>query len=208
MYTLKKQLLKEDHRVRPGGSFEKYSVTIHSTGNEASTAQNERDWLDNPKNYREAGWHYVVGDGIVIQAIPDREAAWHCGVTAGNRFSIGIEITESGDRGRVLETAAAFTADKLRELRLTVEDLKTHKDWSGKECPRILIQKGYIKDGMDWDWFVKRVKAYEKKEDVMTSIEAKNIIREKCGFDDNTMKYLEFYRYADSLIQRLAEAMR
>ena len=42
----------------------------------------------------------------------------------------------------------------------------------------------------------------------MTKSEAKEMIREKCGFDDNTMKYLEFYRYADSLIQRLAEAMR
>lgn len=42
----------------------------------------------------------------------------------------------------------------------------------------------------------------------MTVEEAKNIIREKCGFDENTMNYLSYYKFSDSLIIRLAEQMK
>lgn len=42
----------------------------------------------------------------------------------------------------------------------------------------------------------------------MTVKEAKKIIQEKCGFDDNTMNYLSYYRYGESMIVRLAEAMK
>ena len=42
----------------------------------------------------------------------------------------------------------------------------------------------------------------------MTLEEAKRIIKEECNFDDNTMKYLEFYRYSESMIIRLAEHMK
>ena len=42
----------------------------------------------------------------------------------------------------------------------------------------------------------------------MTLEEAKKIIQDKCGFDSNTMLYLEFYRYSESMITRLAEAMQ
>lgn len=38
--------------------------------------------------------------------------------------------------------------------------------------------------------------------------EAKKIIQDKCGFDDNTIKYLEFYKFGESLITRLAEKLK
>lgn len=157
MYTLEQQLLSTGHLVRPSGSYRKMSLTIHSTGNPCSTARNERDWLDNPHNTRQASWHYVVGDGVVIQAIPDQEEAWHCGEETGNRHSISVEIIESSDRRRVLETAAAFVADKLREYSLTTAVLYRHCDWAAKNCPRILIDPAYVKGGLDWAWFVNRV---------------------------------------------------
>ena len=42
----------------------------------------------------------------------------------------------------------------------------------------------------------------------MTVEEAKKTVKDKCGFDDNTMKYLEFYRYGDKLIIRIAEKLK
>jgi len=42
----------------------------------------------------------------------------------------------------------------------------------------------------------------------MTAQEAEKIIQEKAGLDDNTMQYLKFYRYADALFVKLAEAMK
>lgn len=148
-----KRLLSKNHRCRPGGDWCKSLITIHSTGNPYSTAQGERNWLDNPTNTREASWHYVVDENEIIQAIPDSEEAWHCGNKDGNRFSIGIEICESGDREKTLRNAAIFTANKLKELKLSADDMVRHYDWTKKDCPRILIDKRYIKGGMDWQWF-------------------------------------------------------
>ena len=167
---MKKELLKNGHRCRPGGQFEKTSLTIHSTGNPASSAQNERDWLDNPSNRREASWHYVVDEKGVIQAIPDEEEAWHCGNTIGNRFSIGLEICEGGDREKTLRNAVNFAVQKMKEYGFTLTDIVRHYDWTGKNCPRILIDKKYIKDGMDWEWFMKEIESRLRKEKEMEKV--------------------------------------
>ena len=157
-YILKEDILKKGHRRRPGGRYSKASITIHSTGNSSSVARGERAWLDSCENNRDASWHYVVGNGTVIQAIPEEEEAWHCGATEGNRHSISVEICESGDRRAVLETAAAFVADLLEKYGWGVEKLKRHYDWTGKDCPRILINKKFVTGGMNWSWFIKAVK--------------------------------------------------
>ena len=163
MYNLEKRFLAAEHRLRPGGNFKKTSITVHSTGNANSTALNERKWLDNPSNNRDAAWHYIVGEGLVIQAIPDSEEAWHCGKKEGNIRSIGIEIIETGNRRLVCETAAEFVADKLKEHGLSLKDLKYHVDWSGKICPRIFLDKLYVKDGIDSEYFKNLVKKYFEK---------------------------------------------
>lgn len=48
-----------------------------------------------------------------------------------------------------------------------------------------------------------------KKEAVkLTYEEALKVIKEKCKFDDNTMLYLQMYRYGESMVIRIAEQMR
>ena len=54
----------------------------------------------------------------------------------------------------------------------------------------------------------KGIERYENGGDILSKEEALKIIQERCGFDDNTMLYLQMYRYADSLITRLAEQMK
>jgi len=49
-YEVKNDYLKDGHSKRPGGRYKKKSLTIHSTANRQSTAENERAWLDNPSN--------------------------------------------------------------------------------------------------------------------------------------------------------------
>lgn len=167
MTRISKQILKNNHSKRPGGNYTNNSITIHSTANPRSTAQNERDWLDNPSNKRNASWHYVIDETSIIQAIPEAEEAWHCGKRKGNRSSIGIEICESGNRRKTLENAAEFVAGKLKGFGWGVDKLKKHFDWTGKNCPRILIDTSCVKDGLDWDWFVERVKSYLEDEKEM-----------------------------------------
>lgn len=101
----------------------------------------------------------------MIQAIPDIEESWHCSVTVGNRFSLSVEIIETGDRRAVLETAAEFVSEKVKEYGWKLTDIKKHYDWTKKNCPRILVDKTYIKGGMDWDYFIGRVEYYLKGDD-------------------------------------------
>lgn len=142
-------------KLRPGIQTNKTSITIHSTANTKSTARNERDWFDNPSNTRIASWHYCVDEKEIIQAIPDNEVAYHCGNTYGNTTSLSIEICESGDRRKTLENAVQLTVLKMKKLG--IKNIKTHFQWNGKNCPRILIDKNYIKDGLDLTWFLTEV---------------------------------------------------
>ena len=169
MTEIIKDILDAKSPVRPQGNWSKTSITIHSTANEKSTAANERAWLDNKSNTREASWHYVVDENTIIQAIEDNEEAWHCSVTEGNRHSISIEICESGNRKKAVENAAYLTVLKMKQYGLSISDIKQHFDWSGKNCPRILRDKAYVKDGMTWDAFIGLVKKFlaEKEEKVL-----------------------------------------
>ena len=66
-----------------------------------------------------------------------------------------------------------------------------------KDYPAIIKKGGYN------HW-----KGESGMEEEMTVAKAKEIIQKKTGFDDNTMLYLEFYRYSESMIKRLAAAMQ
>lgn len=144
---------------RPGIPMEPKYLTIHSTANPNSTAQNERDWLTNPSNTRIASWHLVVDDKEVIEAIPLDEVAWHAGDGRngeGNRYSISIEICESNDREKTIENAVKLSAQILSERNWGIDRLKRHYDWSGKHCPRIFADNNWEQ----WEIFKTRV-SYE-----------------------------------------------
>lgn len=138
---------------RPGTVQKPQYLTIHSTGNATSTAKNERDWLINPSNRRTASWHIVVDHNKAIEAIPLNEVAYHAGTGAGNNTSIGIEICESGDRAKTLANAADLAASILQKFGWSVDRLRRHYDWSGKNCPRILRADNWA----EWERFKKEV---------------------------------------------------
>lgn len=122
---------------RIGISMNPSSITLHSTGNDKSTAQNERDWLTNPSNKRYASYHYVVGDDIIIECIPPNEVAYHTGTELGNFNSIGIEMVETGARDKVIDNTIKLVRNLQREYHIGYDNVVRHYDWSGKNCPRI-----------------------------------------------------------------------
>ncbi len=115
-------------KIRPGTKMTPECITIHSTGNEKSTALNERNWLTNPSNDRIASWHIVVDEKETIEAIPLNEIAYHAGDKKGNNTSIGIEICESGDRAKTIQNAINLVAKMLYERGWGVDKLKRHYD--------------------------------------------------------------------------------
>ncbi|MEM7396937.1 MAG: N-acetylmuramoyl-L-alanine amidase, partial [Verrucomicrobiota bacterium] len=134
---------------RPGLAMSPLHLTIHGTANLHSTAMNERDNMARAGNTRQASFHLVVDQKEAIECIPLSEVALHAGDGGngtGNRNSIGMEICESGDRKKTLDNAISLAAKVLRDKKWDSTALKIHKDWSGKNCPRILIDSAHRKD--------------------------------------------------------------
>lgn len=153
MIAITNNYIKNNHRVRPGGSYNKVEICIHSTGNPESTAKNERAWLDNPSNQRQASWHLCIDEKDCICAIPLKEEAWHCGNNNGNKYSIGIEICESGNRQKTLERAAELVVQLMKEYNIPLSKVKRHYDYSSKSCPAILMANNW----QGWKDFIKLI---------------------------------------------------
>lgn len=131
---------------RPGIERQIKYIVIHNTANAKSSAQNERDYLVNENNMSSTSFHIVVDDHEIIEAIPVTEVAFHAGNREGNQKGIGIEICESGNYGKAETNAAKLTAYLMKKYHLSIEDVKTHQDFSGKECPRKILDH--------WDTFI------------------------------------------------------
>lgn len=131
---------------RPSRLLVATTITIHNTGNPSSSARNERSWLTNPSNKRQASYHLVVDEHEVIECLPLNENAWHAGdgdgSKSGNCTSIGIEICESGNYAKTLDNAVALVARMLLERGWGVDRLRRHYDWSSKICPRLMYNEG------------------------------------------------------------------
>jgi len=167
-YTISHIPKTTPHNRRPGIAMVPKYITIHSTGNQTSTAQNERGWLTNPQNKRQASFHIVVDESEAIEVLPLNEVAWHAGDGngQGNRASIGIEICESGNRQKTLSNAVRLIAKMLKERSWGVGCLRRHYDWSGKSCPRILMADS-------WQGWKDFIAAVEKE---LKSVQAAKVI--------------------------------
>ena len=165
MPTIKQQFIPASRtKQRPGYAMAPQYITIHSTGNPNSTAQNEADYVCYNSD-RQASYHYVCDDKQIIQVLPVNEVAWHAGdggSGTGNRKSVAIEICESGNRKKAVDNAVWLTKELMRDLKIDKAHIRQHHDWSGKDCPRILRNKSYIKDGIDWAYFMAQIDAQEQ----------------------------------------------
>ena len=106
----------------------------------------------------ELSWHYTVDDHEIWHHIPDDETAFHAGDHmedgGGNKNGIGVEmcVNADGDYEQTLKNAQKLAATLLHEYGLSIDDLKKHQDFSGKNCPSRLLNAGR------WDEFVQGVK--------------------------------------------------
>lgn len=138
-------ILPVGHSARPGGRFEKTSVTIHETGNpnKGAGAFNHSMYARNRTD--KVSCHYYVDDKSIYRTIPDDEPANHSGNPVGNRHSIGIEICVNSDSDFAIacNNAADLAAMLMRERGLYTDNLRQHYDWNGKNCPAALRRSGW-----------------------------------------------------------------
>lgn len=182
MPTIKQQFIPESRtKQRPGYAMKPQYITIHSTGNPKSTAQNEVNYVCYNSD-RQASYHYVVDDSRIIQVLPVNEVAWHAGdggSGTGNRKSVAIEICEPGDRKKAVDNAVWLTKELMRDLKIDKAHIRQHHDWSGKDCPRILRNKAYVKDGIDWAYFMAQIDTPQKEEEPELTQEELEVMLEK-----------------------------
>lgn len=156
--NLIEELVAPGRPNRPGSPIAPRYVTIHNTSNTGSKADarahsrfvRNTGYYTLPsgkKNY--VSWHYTVDDVCVCKHLPINERAIHAG--AANGVSVGIEVCmhREIDQAAANDRAARLVAALLHDLKLSTAAMRTHKSWTGKACPVLLLPQ--------WEAFVDRV---------------------------------------------------
>lgn len=148
---------KENTTSRPANAMTPTSITVHNTGNKntGADAESHTNYVDRTTTY--VSWHFTVDDKEIFQELPLDENAWHAGDGGsgpGNRTSIAIEICEHKgiDWPTARANGIALIVFLLKELDLLPVDVVPHQKWSGKYCPRVILDEG-------WDDFMDDVEA-------------------------------------------------
>lgn len=133
---------------RPGRAIQPTSITMHNTSNTSpgADARAHSRFVRNTGHYvlpsgrkNWVSWHYTVDDNVAIQHLPNTEMGWHAGPANGSSIGIEVCMHQGIDRDLADRRAAALVARLLRDLGLTRNDIRTHKDWTGKNCPTLLL---------------------------------------------------------------------
>lgn len=137
--------------------------------------------------YRGSYWDaYGYGNYVVIEH-DDGIRALYCHLKSVEPISTGTRIKEGqllGIEGTTGNSTGVHLHLEIRESPYTMAFHKNIADYLG-----IKNEKGYVVTNMN------------KEEQI-------KLIQEKVGLDDNTMQYLQFYRFGDALIEKLANALK
>lgn len=153
---------KADRKLSGGTGKVEY-ITIHNTGD-----IHEAKGTNDAEQYTRATWpnanmgdvrvHYFIDETDCWQNLREDEVGWHAadGKGPGNESSIAIEIIMDGS-GSAADTAAEnrgalMAAILLDRHGLGIDRLKTHRDWSGADCPVYILPH--------WDAFVEKVEGF------------------------------------------------
>lgn len=173
-YEFREMLLTPNEGARPGRKNDPIAVVIHWTANtnRGADAVANRNYFNNWRNHPQhlASAHYIVDDQLVIQCVPENEAAYHVGANAykdkakavflgnPNYKTIGIEIcvNSDGDFSKAYRNTVLLTANILRRYGWGTDRLWRHYDITGKNCPAFFVKdvtaRVYGFQGADAGW--------------------------------------------------------
>ena len=188
---------------RPGGVNPCGYITIHETGNAARGADAAAHGAYLNSAAGEAAlvsWHYTVDDHAIVQHLPDGETAYHAGdgpKGTGNARSIGVEIcvNADGDFAKARENAASLVRLLMEEHGTPIGHVVQHNHWNGKDCPYTIRHTSGA-----WEAFLALCEGGPCAKTNRQTVQA------RFGLAEETMDYLEAYRYGADLLQKLAAA--
>lgn len=182
MVQIHQKILSSSARNVPGRSMNPKYITVHNTANASKGADAEMHarYLLNGAGGRSASWHYTVDDKEIYQHLRDDHQGWHAGDGggSGNTQSIGIEICENsdGDFEKAVENAQWLIKKLMNKHNIGIGNVVTHKHWSGKNCPRLLLdQWSDFKKGIGTD--KKTVSAPKTQVKTHTTSKTSSLIR-------------------------------
>ena len=143
-------------KVRPGILKPSIDyIVYHDTGNHTpgAAAASQGSWMvsaDNANN-RARSWNYTVDENVVIRHIPDNEITWQGDSYDSYAKSIGVETCV--DFGSDLYTTWHRTGKLMAQLLdthgLTMDSIRQHYDFNGKNCPQTLRMAGLYSNAID-----------------------------------------------------------
>lgn len=181
----------------PGQRIVPREIILHYIGNPGTTAAANAKYFGNVND--QVSVHYIVDDSNIIEIIPPTMKSYGTSSREHNEKGIQIEMCHPDGTGRINEATLANVIWLCRELMgaFGITEIIRHYDVSGKKCPL-----WYVEHPEEWEELKKRIMGKE-----LTLAEAKKLVQEKSGIDDNTMAFLDAYKFADSLFVKLAGAM-
>lgn len=148
--TVNTQLLEIGSKARSGTKRKIKYIVIHETENTArgAGAKNHSEYLRKNSTKSSTSWHYTVDDKEIYHHIPDNEIAYHAGTKIGNLYGIGVElcVNSDGNFDKTFNNATKLVAYLLKEYELTTDDIKTHHDFSSKDCPHNILENNRLEE--------------------------------------------------------------
>lgn len=147
---------------RKARSMRPQFITIHSTANPTGDAAAHAKALKRSSGRMAVlDWHFTVDQYWAIQHIPLNETGRHADKGGpGDMYSIAIEMGEVRSHSpiKVYDKTAKLTACLMKDYNIPLRNVVPHYYWSGKNCPRPLLDNG--RPGYKWSWFISRVDYY------------------------------------------------
>ncbi|MBD3861280.1 N-acetylmuramoyl-L-alanine amidase [Bacillus sp. 28A-2] len=149
MVKIIKDFIPKSNGNRPQNYMKPLYITVHNTANTSKGADAASHAAFVKRSSTGVSWHYTVDDKVIYQHLPLNENGWHAGDGrgTGNMKSIGIEICENADGNfeKAVENAQWLIRQLMTEQGIPLANVVPHKRWSGKQCPRKLLNR--------WDSF-------------------------------------------------------
>lgn len=155
---------------RPGTANKCVYITIHDTGNKSPGAGAAAHAKYIKALKEKTSWHYTVDDTSIYQHLPDTEKSYHTSDKEANESSIAIElcVNSDGDFEKTVDNAVRLVRELMKRHDIPAENIRAHRDWTGKNCPASLV-------GETWEKFRSRCVAEEESERFISVDELKGM---------------------------------
>ena len=186
---------------KKGNNKKNLFIVIHYVGAVSSARNNALYFYS---EYRGESAHYFVDENEIWQIVEDKDISWHIGADkyyndARNSNSIGIELCCKKSNNwyfeeNTIRNAVDLVAQLMKKYNIPINNVVRHYDCTLKCCP-----EPFVRDKIAWQNFKKLV-----EEKMQPTYEEKiEKIKKYYGFNDDTCRYFEYYRYGSAIIDKL-----